>query len=284
MRGRPEPYVTFANANSRPTYFSVHRIAEAQRIATGRGVKVGIIDHYFGFDANRSLYADGVDFLGDEESFRRIGEHGLWLTRTLKEIAPDAEVYALNATSTDEAKKTAAMVKAIQWAAEHHLSAITYSNRAFSPQYRKQIDAAVEAATAAGVNCVFIHYTHPANLLPFPMASTKSEPSYDREPDVNVYHYDYNVLMLRGNEKAPPFLSLSSTSVVTAGVLAMMREIDGTLTPADYKRVLMETAKPYEAKKGTGPEVLGSCPRVIDAEAALNSLKLSANRRADVQP
>src|SRR5512143_3488779 len=71
-------YVTSSNANSRPTYLSMHNITAAHTRATGRGVKIGIIDHYFGFDANRNLYAGGADFLDDDTAFRKIGEHGLW--------------------------------------------------------------------------------------------------------------------------------------------------------------------------------------------------------------
>lgn len=265
-------YITSANANSRPTYLTMHNIAEAQKHATGRGVKIGIIDHYFGFDDQNALYAGGVDFLNDEQAFRKIGEHGLWLTRTAKEIAPEAEIYALNATCPDESKKVAAMVKAIRWAVAHKLAAITYSDRPFTPEYRKQIDAAVEEATAAGVTCVFIHYPHPSNLLPFAMLASDE----DRAPDVNVYHYDYNMLMLRDWEKAqkkekgtPPYLSLSSTSVVVAAVVAMMKQIDGDLSPAECKRILVETSHPYEPKNVTGPEVVRSCPRVLDAAAAV---------------
>lgn len=272
---RPPHTIAASNANSRPTYFTMHNIAAAQQHATGRGVKIGIIDHYFAFDAQRSLYAGGEDFLGDGDAFRKIGEHGLWLTRTAKEIAPDAEIYALNATCEDETKRVNAMVKAIDWAIAHNLDVLTYSNRMISPRNRPQLDAAIERATAAGLNCVFIHTMHPLNLLPSPMLKG-AEPGYDRAPDVNVYHYDYNVLFLSayqdaiaGRKGTPPYLSLSSTSVVVAGVLAMMRQVNGTLSPADYKRLLIETSHPYEAKTSKGPEVLKSCPHVIDALAAV---------------
>jgi hypothetical protein len=274
-------YVTSLNANSRPTYWTMHNIAEAQKHATGRGVKIGIIDHYFGFDDHKALYAGGVDFLNDEQAFRKIGEHGLWLTRTAKEIAPNAEIYALNATCPDESRKVPAMVKAIHWAVEHKLAAITYSDRAFTPEYRKQIDAAVEEATKAGVTCVFIHYAHPSNLLPFAMLPSEE----DRAPDVNVYHYDYNMLMVRDYEKAqkgekgtPPYLSLSSTSVVVAATLAMMKEVDGSLSPADCKRILVETSHLYEPTKLTGPEVVHSCPHVLDAAAAVQYVEARARR------
>ena len=276
---QPLKYVAIPNANSRPTYFTMHRIGEAQQIATGRGVKIGIIDHFFGFDDHRSLYAGGADFLGDENAFRKIGEHGLWLARTAKEIAPGAEIYALNATTNNEEQKVEAMVKAIDWAIEHDLDVITYSNRAFSPALRPKIDRAVEKATAAGISCVFIHYTHPLNLLPFPMAPASAEPSYERPGDINVYHYDYNVLLLdgyqrfaSGKRKESPYLSVSSTSIVVAGVIAMMREIDGSRSPAEYKRILIATSRPFREAKSAGPEIIRNCDHVMDAVAALHMM------------
>ncbi len=277
---KPLSYVTASNGNSRPTYFTMHRIGEAQHFATGRGVKIGIIDHYFGFDENQSLYAGGADFLDDSESFRKIGEHGLWLTRTAKEIAPGAEIYALNATTDDDGRKVEAMVKAIDWAIAHKLDVLTYSNRAFSPANRPKIDAAVARATAAGINCVFIHYAHPLNLLPFPMLPPSSETSYERPADINVYHYDYNMLLLdhykrfnRGERVAPPYLSLSSTSVVAAAVLAMLREIDGSLSPSEYKQILIATSRPYQETKQQGPEIIRNCDHVMDAMAAVELMR-----------
>jgi hypothetical protein len=53
-----------------------------------------------------------------------------------------------------------------------------------------------------------------------------------------------------------------------------MREVNNTLAPEIYKRVLVETSHPYAEKELPGPEVIRSCPRVIDAAAAVRSMEL----------
>src|SRR5512141_1050662 len=89
-------YVSLSDANTRDTYETVHHIKEAQKTATGKGIKVGILDKYFGFKNNPSLYAGGKDFVNDAQAFEEIAEHGKWMATTLKEIAPGVAVYALN--------------------------------------------------------------------------------------------------------------------------------------------------------------------------------------------
>jgi hypothetical protein len=59
-----------------------------------------------------------------------------------------------------------------------------------------------------------------------------------------------------------PFLSISSTSPVSAGFVALLKSINNNLTPIDYKNILMETSKEMIYK---GEE----CPRVIDIYGAV---------------
>jgi hypothetical protein len=273
-KARPhDNQVVWTNANSRLTYFTVHDIHGARRLATGKGVKVGIIDHYFGYDQNRALYAGGRDFAGDDAGFRKIGEHGLWLATTLREIAPHAEIYALVATTGNEKKKVGAMVDAIHWAIQEKIDILTYSDRPISPENRGPLDAAVAAAVRAGVTCIFIHYTHPDNILPLGMFASEE---YDRPADVHVWAYDYNVLFVREyfayrqiRKGPPPHLSISSTSVVTAGVAAMMKEAAGELASHDIRRILIETSRPCSAADGGTPATVQLCPRVVNAAEAV---------------
>jgi hypothetical protein len=266
-------HVTATNANSRRTYFSVHDVAAAQREAVGRGVKVGIIDHYFGYNDHRAMYAGGKDFLGDDKAFGEIAEHGLWLATTLREIAPGVEIYALNATCGNEEKKVSAMAAAIRWAIGQKLDVLTYSDRAISRQNRKVLDDAVAEAVESGVVCTFIHYPHADNILPLAMFTLEK---YEREADVNVWAFDYNVLFVRDYfryeqtmQGPPPYLSVSSTSVVTAGIVAMMKEKNPALSPHDFRQVLIETSRPCSVEDGGRPDTIHVCPRVIDAPAAI---------------
>jgi len=70
-----------------------------------------------------------------------------------------------------------------------------------------------------------------------------------REPDIRILHYDYNTLFSNQYEKYIfmdkneidngdniPYLSMSSTSPVLAGFIAIMKSIDNFLTLYDYKK------------------------------------------------
>lgn len=258
-------------ANSRETYFTVHNLHAAQRISRGQGVKVGILDHFFGTDDHPDLYAGGENFLPDDvEAYHKASEHGYWMALVLREVAPEAEIFALNTTAPSEAQKVEAMVRAIDWAIAHDLDVLAYSDRAFSPAARQRLDQAVERAHRAGIVTTFIHYPHPDNLLPGWIGPRTGDDG--RELDVNILQYDYSKVFVerllrwqRGERKAigdHPFLSISSTSPVTAGMVALLRSANPGLSPAQVKQLLMESGRPLTLDGMTGA-------RVPDAHAAL---------------
>jgi subtilisin family serine protease len=273
---QPETILVFPGANSRETYFTIHNIREAHSITKGKGAKIGILDHSFGFDAHRDLYSGGEAFQTDKwaGSFAANSHHGYWMSLVAHEIAPEAEIYALGATSSDEAVKVNAMVRAIDWAIAHRLDAITYSDRKFSAALRAKLDAAVSRAVAAGIVTCFIHYPHPDNLLPTGLFA-RSPVDDERDPDVNILQYDYTTVFaneylraLEGKSSRgyKPFLSISSTSPVTAGIVALMRSVNPKLTPARCRQILMSTARPmtFEGQQAA---------RVVDAAAAVRKAK-----------
>jgi len=268
------PIVRFPNANSRQTYFTIHNIWEAWELSKGTGVKVGILDHSFGYGQHEGLYAGGENFQTDEwgDYFSESSHHGFFMASTLRELAPEVEIYALGTYSSDEKARVDAMVRAIDWAIEHDLDVLTYSARRFSLENRPALDAAVDRALEHGIVITFIHYPHPGNLFPTGIVPRAGDD--EREPDLNILHYDYQLIFTeryldwleRGKESGyRPYLSISSTSPVTAAVVAMLKSLQPDLTPTDIKRILMETARPltfegYEA------------PRVVDAAAAVRSV------------
>ncbi len=266
--------MVFPGANRRETYFSVHNVAAAHDVSRGKGVRVGLLDHSFGLDAHPDLYAGGEDFAGDAGigSLRGESHHGYWMALTLRDIAPESEIFALNTATRDETDKVDAMIRAIDWAIENDLRVLAYSDRAFSDAERARLDAAVERAHAHKIITTFIHYPHPNNILPTGLYGRTGDDQ--REPDINILHYDYNVVFVgRYQDYAEigaesgyvPFLSLSSTSVVTAGVVALMLATNDALTAEQCKRALMDSARSmtFEGKLA---------PRVMDARAALGKL------------
>jgi hypothetical protein len=267
--------LVFPGANSRPTYFSIHNVREAWETSRGAGVKVGILDHSFGFRTHPGLYAGGQSFQTDDwaRSFDTVSHHGYWMASTLRELVPDVEIYALGTYSGDESAKVDAMVHAIDWAIANHLDVLTYSAERFSAAVRPKLDSAVDRALAAGIVTTFIHYPHPGNLLPTWLGPRTGDD--EREPDLNILQYDYQVVFTRrygdwtrrGRESGyVPFLSISSTSPVTAAFVAMLKSVRPDLGPADVKRVLRETARPMTFE-GSRAE------RAVDTAAALRSVR-----------
>jgi hypothetical protein len=265
----------FPNANSRPTYFTIHNVHDAWTISKGAGVKVGILDHSFGYDVHPELYAGGKNFQTGNwgETFNNVSHHGFWMASTLREIAPEVEIYALGTYSSDESDKVDAMVRAIDWAIAHDLDVLTYSAARFSTESRGRLDSAVDRALMKGIVITFIHYPHPGNLLPTGLLPRTGDD--EREPDVNILHYDYSVVFTKqyadwtkhgtaaGYRRL--FLSISSTSPVTAGFVAMLRSVRPDLKPTELKRILMKTSRV------TTFEEMPS-PRTVDIAAALRSV------------
>lgn len=268
LQRRTPKVLVFPNANSRNTYFTIHNLRPAHAMTRGRGVKVGILDHYFGTELHGDLYAGSANFLGrsGEEGLTSIDDHGYWMSLVLREIAPEAEIYALNAVSSDEKEKVDAMIAAIDWAIAHKLDVLTYSHPPISAVNRQRLDEAVTRAQQHNIVTTFIHYPQPGNILPGPLGR---EAGLERDEDVNILQYDYNVVFMkdyrpkRSKRGMPPFLSMSSTSPVTGGIVALMRSVRPELTPALCKQILSETshAMEFEGRRA---------PHVVDAAAAVD--------------
>lgn len=271
--------VNVPDSNSRDNYFTIHNLKEAQKVSKGEGIKVGILDWGFGFLEHDGLYAGGSDFSTwkyHDDNFNHTNEHGFWMAQTLKEIAPEAEVYALGTFNPDsEDEWVDSMIEAIGWAQEQKLDILTLSHQAISEKNRGRFDEAVNKAVANGMVTTFIHYDNPNNILPWGIWSDNG--GYKRLPDINIFQYDYNTVFLNNyasimndadfnaKYKSELYLSVSSMSVVTAGFVAILKGIDNTLTPAQYKEILINTSHPmeYEGDKAE---------HVVDIGAAVNAM------------
>ncbi|AKN31512.1 peptidase [Clostridium carboxidivorans P7] len=277
--------IAFANANSRDTYFTIHNVKQAQSISKGKGIKVGILDHCFGYESHKDLYSGGVDFLNKPDALNKSNEHGYWMADTLKEIAPECEVYALNtAASIDEDKRVTAMINAIDWAIKNHIDILTYSQRPISDKNRKRFDEAVNKAVKNNIITTFIHYDNPNNIWPGQMVDLKHMEKGNREPDFSILQYDYNTLRTETYEKYKklksnisngddiPYYLVSSTSPVTAGFIAILKSINNKLTPDEYRQILKKTVykttftDPFTLKKA-------ECSNVVDIGKAAAYIK-----------
>jgi len=270
------------DANSRANYFSVHNIWTAREHTTGKGVKVGILDWCFDYENQSDYYAGFEDFTGIPIPSGQGPEHGYWMATVLREIAPDAEIYALNAVSMSlsENKWVDAMVRAVDWAIEHDLDVLTLSHQRISEAARGPWDAALERAYAAGVVTTFLHTPHERNLMPGFMSKESWETAGF---DVNIFSYDYNTLLafhLKQYFETPELFtsgeeefyhSASSTSPVLGGFVALLLELDPDLTPDQCREILIETSYPARFKR-TPESDAALVPRVVDMGAAVEQL------------
>ena len=282
IRGGGTTTLVFPEANSRETFISMHNVRAAHALSRGAGVRVGILDHGFGTEVHPELYAGGKNFQDGRSGahYATGSSHGYWMALALREVAPEAEIYALGTHHfDDEAAKVAAMVEAIDWAIEHELDALTYSARKFPAELRPRLDSAVSRAHAAGIVTTFIHYPHPGNLLPTWIGPSGGDEG--READVNVFHFDYTRVFIPRVQRWQsgetdrigdhPFLSLSSTSPVTAGMVALLRSLDPSLAPEECRRILQQHSREVTFDGMTGP-------RVPDASAAARAVAEGTHR------
>jgi hypothetical protein len=258
-------------------YLTIHNVRPAHDLTEGAEAKVGILDHSFGRNAHPELYAGWEDFLtdpneaetGSEESY-----HGYWMALTLHEIAPAADIFALDVTGPTEAETVEAIGRALDWAVEKGLDVVTYCSGTFSDEARKTLDPIIERTVEAGVVVVFVDYPHPLNLHPAGFeAPTGETPS---SPDLNIFSYDCTAVLADtfvalmesdDNEiqRYRPFLAHPSTGSVTAGFVALLRSLDSDASPATIKDILMKTSRPMVVR---GMEA----QRVPDAYSAVTRL------------
>ena len=279
--------IQFYNANSRDTYFSIHKIHNAHKYSTGKDVSIGIIDRLFAFNDNMNLYSGCVDVSGvSDQSYKQEG-HGHWMANTLREIAPDCQIFAINGiTYESEEKRLELLEKSIEWAIENHIHILTYSHPKFSDDYRTRVDRAIKLAYDNGIITTFINNDSEYNLWPYGCLEFFDANNFARLPDVNIYHYDYNVLRIDQYEAyinktkhgEPvqsgddiPFFSFSSMSPVLAGFVAILKQLAPSLSFEQIKTLLVSTSYSITDKQENWYD-LNPCKNVVDMEKAVLTL------------
>lgn len=284
----------FSNANSRQTYFTLHNIARAHEKAKGKGVKVGVIDWLFGVNENKQLYAGYADISGRPEFLYEACGHGMMMATTLREIAPECGIYAINAVAYGEGGEELRLElfeKGIEWAIENGMDVLTYSHAAFMGEDRIRANDAVRRAAQNGITTTFIHNDSEYNIFPYGCmegAGYGVREGFSRKPDLNILHFDYNSLFLTTYEKYNdalkagekirsgdmiPFFSFSSMSVVLGGFAAIIKQLKPDLLPAQIRDLLVRTSYKIEAK-GQNWYDINPCGRVADIGRAVDELSV----------
>ena len=272
-QSKPSP-VSYEN------YVSIHNVRLAHGVTLGAGARVGILDHSFGSDAHPELYAGGEDFLERGVEWDGEGEthHGYWMALALREIAPAAEIFALDVGGPAESTKVESISRALEWAIQNQMDVVSYCSLGLSAEARKLLDPIIDRTVEAGVVVVFVDYPHPLTILPGGFGPPP--PDGPRNPDLNIFSYDCTALLAHrfltlmesdddGIQRYRPFLARSSAASVTAGFVALMRSVDPSVSPQRIKEILMTTSKPTEVRGLKGE-------RTPDAFLAVSHLTGSA--------
>ena len=280
--------IIFNGANSRDTYFSIHKIHNAHKYTTGKNIKVGIIDWLFAYDDNLDLYAGCVDISNQGNTLHKKDGHGLWMANTLKEIAPDCQIYAINAITYDSEEERAQLLeKAIDWAVDNNIQILTYSQAMFCNEQRIRTNNAIKYAYENGIITTFIHNDSKWNLWPYGCLEFFGVNNFSRLPDLNIFHYDYNIFNAEQYEKyiqkisnnediksgdEIPFFSFSSMSPVLSGFVAMLKQMDLSLSFEEIKDILVRTSYAITKRQKNWYDI-NPCQNVVDIEKAVIMVK-----------
>lgn len=281
--------ISFKNANSRDTYFTIHNVKNAQRYATGKNIRVGIIDWMFAYEENSSLYSGYINLSQQDSLLLTADGHGHMMADTLKEIAPDCEIYAINGVVYDgenDEQRIMLFEESIEWAIQNKIHILTYSHSAFYGDNRTKANEAIKTAYDNGIITTFIHNDSIYNLWPYGCLEFFIKKDFSRLPDLNIYHFDYNVVFTKQYEEYMrkisigekiksgndiPFFSFSSMSPVLAGFVAMIKELKPQYSFEQIKDLLLKTS--YEiTEKGEHWYDTNPCKNVVDIGKAIELL------------
>lgn len=140
------------------------------RLATGRGVRVAIIDsgvhaahpHVGSVAGGLAIGADGVE--GDDY-VDRLG-HGTAVTAAIREKAPDAELYAVKVFDGSLSTSIATLVHAIDWAARSGMHIANLSLGTARAEHETVLRDAVARASARGMAIVAAYEDEGVRWLP----------------------------------------------------------------------------------------------------------------------
>lgn len=136
----------------------------------GEGVRVVVVDsgvhaahpHVGGVAGGLTMGSDGseaddyVDWLG----------HGTAVTAAIKEKAPGAELFAVKVFGDRLATRCGALVRAIEWAAEHEARLVNLSLGTSNPAHEARLAAAVTRAAERGALVVSARRSDGVRWLP----------------------------------------------------------------------------------------------------------------------
>ena len=242
----------FKNSNKKAieSYYTVHNLSKAQKVCTGKGVKIGIIDWLFGNEKDQ-LYSGFYD--PTEMGFLDNKEHGYAMASTLKEIARDCQIYAINGITKgcldDDMLRVKFLQKAVNYAIENNIQILTYSHKPIVDEDAiKELQKILDFAEKNDVLTIFLHCNLKNNIMPVAIGSKIEN---EIAEIFYIYQYNYNSLNPIAYKKwldskktdQTCFLSWSSMTPVLAGFVALLLEQKPELTKKEIIQLLNKTSK-----------------------------------------
>jgi len=249
-----------------PAVIEFSRIDRAWDLATGRGVRVAVVDWQFDMKSRTAArFVDPTSVVAGEDIGVLKPWHGAWMADLVGAVAPETLIIPINAKSLAHRGFQDTLLLGIRYAADHGAAAVTSSmgEVQMSPALRDAIDYAEARGT------IFVN-VHPevieqdgaerrycavgecderivrAGIVSVPEHPVKPHPARD------VYTWPYDLEAVYedgwGFSNAPP---------VVGGVIALMKSANPALTPSQIRDLLVRTAVSRDGFQ------------VVDAEAAV---------------
>jgi len=238
---------------SAEAHLAIHNIRPAHDITMGAGTRVGILGHSFEESAHRGLYAGVASFrlvaAAPEDSGK--DHQGYWLALGVREIAPQAQIFAMEVPGHEKEGRVEALAEGLDWALVQDLDVVTYCAGSLSTSEREALGPVIEQAVAEGLVLVFVDYSHPLNLLTTEFG--RSAKAQVRKADLSIFSYDCTSLQAEALlplaefdddriQRNLSFLAQPSSGAITAGLVALVRSVAPEASPAEVKRILKETS------------------------------------------
>ncbi len=235
-------------------------VSKAQKIATGKGVTVAILDHMFepedwslkGRIIKPGSVLEGAPVFDPETELG----HGTWMAQELVRVAPDVKIMPVRFCGRGHYGEADLYIKGIEYAVENGADIISISHQPLPSDKQGDFDRAVEEAAEKGVTLVYIHYQ-----------GTRDDVVVTKPIEFAPYYNGKQYIYVIGTNfideyKFPMTWGVSGTAPMVSGVIAMMKELNPSLTPQEIREILLNSGRELEWGY-----------KILDAVKALKNLK-----------
>ncbi len=263
-----------SKSSEETNYITYHKIDKAWALSKGENIRVAVLDWLFNIKSDPAhKYVDPVSLVPGQDIGVLEPWHGEWMATIIHTIAPASKIIPIrarpksvpNEDSMPERPYEKYVIEGIRYAADHGAAAVTSSMGPVKDS--PELDEAVAYAAKKGTIFVDVHpeylrienkryvFCDSADLNPLIVHSgIVSVPDHPREidplRDVCTWPYDIDPVFQDGwgYSNGPP---------IVAGVIALMKSVNSSLTVPELKDILKKTARMDDGF------------RVLDAEAAV---------------